>query len=83
MIVEHAIPMSAQIIPKDMDDLWEEEYIPLSKGLEYNGLVIIQGDRETVLRIAEQHGLPTPPLDSLPSPAFPTSASPSSSSCWR
>jgi hypothetical protein len=61
-LVESCIPVQCDILPKDVDDCWEEEYIPLSKGLEYTGLVIVKGDAKSVLEIVGIQGLPTPSL---------------------
>jgi hypothetical protein len=53
----------AHIVPMEVDDIWEEEYVSLAKGaVEYNGLVSIRGDGRTVLEMAAKHGLPTPAL---------------------
>lgn len=66
-LVEACVPRPMDVLPKEMDDIWEEEYISLPKGLEYTGLVILRGDGATVLELAGLHGLPTPVLSALPS----------------
>jgi hypothetical protein len=64
MIVEQCM-QSTELPPKDVDDIWEEEYCSM-KGLEYNGLVFLKGTREEVLEIAKSQGLPIPGLSGLP-----------------
>ncbi len=62
-LLEECIPqVDTTVIPQEVDDLWEEEYVSLAKdgNLEYNGLVMIRGDARTVLEIAESQGLPVP-----------------------
>ncbi len=54
------------ILPKEIDDLWEEEYVPLSKGIEYTGLLKVHGDSKTVLEILATQGLPSLSLPALP-----------------
>jgi hypothetical protein len=61
-VIESCTPVSCDILPKDMDDLWEEEYIPLSKGIEFTGLVSIMGNAKFVLEGAGNQGLPLPEL---------------------
>jgi hypothetical protein len=61
-IVEVCTPVTVDVLPAEMDDLWEEEYVSFPKGLEYNGLVMIRGDARTVLETAVAQGLPTPVL---------------------
>lgn len=63
-LVEECRPVQdTYIVPVELDDLWEEEYVSLSKGgLEYNGLVMLRGDGRTVLEMAEKQGLPLPPV---------------------
>ena len=82
MIVEVIEPASCTILPKEIDDLWEEDFIVFPNGIEYNGLVFLKGGKE-VLEIAESQGLPLPslpPLSSLPSlPNAPKPISPSTS----
>ncbi len=75
LVEECKILADAHIVPMEVDDLWEEEYISLTKGagvLEYNGLVSLRGEARTVLEMAAQQGLPTPALSSpTPPPAVP------------
>lgn len=61
-LVESCTFVHTDILPKEMDDIWEEEYVSLAKGLEYTGLVILKGDAGTVLELAAAQGLPTPVL---------------------
>lgn len=60
-MVESCVSKQVDILPKDMDDIWEEEYVSFPKG-EYTGLVILKGDIGTVLETAASLGLPTPVL---------------------
>lgn len=60
-LVEYCAPTSMDILPKEMDDIWEEEYVSFPKG-EYTGLVILKGDTGTVLETAAALGLPRPVL---------------------
>jgi hypothetical protein len=71
MIVEMCSSCS-ELPPKDVDDLWEEDYCCM-KGLEYNGLVFLKGSREEVLEVAKRQGLPMPDLPVLaPSQSTPS-----------
>ncbi len=66
-IVEACTVYQCDVLPKEVDDLWEEEYVPLSKGIEYTGLLKVYGDSKTVLEILATHGLPSLTLPALPS----------------
>ncbi len=68
---ELCTPTPMNVMPMEMDDIWEEEYVPISKSLEYTGLVVLKGDARTVLETAATHGLPTP---DLPATAITTQA---------
>ncbi len=70
-LVESCVPVQCDVLPKEVDDCWEEEYVPLSKGLEYTGLVILKGDARTVLETAGIHGLSVPSLPALPQATTP------------
>ncbi len=61
-LAELCAPAPMNVMPMEMDDIWEEEYVPISKSLEYTGLVVVKGDARTVLETAATHGLPTPDL---------------------
>ncbi len=74
-IVEVCTPSPMNILPIEIDDIWEEEYVPISKSLEYTGLVVLKGDARTVLETAATHGLPTPDLPILPNSIAPSKPS--------
>jgi hypothetical protein len=65
-IVEACTSHQCDVLPKEIDDLWEEEYVPLSKGIEYTGLLKVHGDYKTVLEILATQGLPSLTLPALP-----------------
>ncbi len=71
-IVEVCTSHQCDVLPNEVDDLWEEEYVPLSKGIEYTGLLKVYGDSKTVLEILATHGLPSLTLPALPSSALPS-----------
>jgi hypothetical protein len=64
-LVELYTPIRCDILPNQLDDVWEEEYFSISTQIEYNGHLIIKGGRDDVLKIVEQLGLPIPSLPPL------------------
>ncbi len=61
-IVYTCQPDLCDLLPMEMDDIWDEEYVSVGKHIEYNGLLSIRGDTSAILETAKLQQLPIPPL---------------------